>query len=187
MKDGKLKLTIAASFQELKNPVRFVEAVNLLSNEQKAKLKINWYGRFEVTSGNTAVYDKVSKLIEEYGLSDCIHLNDETNDIYRIMSESDAVGLFSVVEGLPNTICEAMTIGRPVVMSKVSDYDVLVTDNGYLCDPESIESIKESLVKLVETPEDELMKMGDSSKEKARNLFSGEAITRQWTEIIERL
>ena len=186
LSDGKLRLTIAASFQELKNPIRLVEAVNLLSDEQREKIEINWYGRAEVTTGNTEVYDKAVSMIKEYNLSDCIHLNNETNDIYNIMQNSDAVGLFSTVEGLPNTICEAMTIGRPVVMSKVSDYDVLVTDNGYLCDPESVESIKDSLVKLVETPKEELVKMGNSSKEKAKELFSAEAITRQWIEIVER-
>ena len=186
LSDGRIKLCVAASYQELKNPLRVIEAVNLLSDEQKARLEINWYGKQEVTTGNTEVYDKAVSMIKEYGLEDCVHLNDETNDVYRIMSESDAVGLFSTVEGLPNTICEAMTIGKPVVMSKVSDYDVLVTDNGYLCDPESVGSIKEALVKLIETPKEELERMGMASKVMAQNLFSGDAITKQWIEIIEK-
>ena len=186
LQNGKVRLTVAASYQQLKNPLGVIEAVKLLSDEQKAKLEINWYGKAEVTAGNTVVYDKAASLIKEYSLEDCIYLNDETNDIYRIMQNSDAVGLFSTVEGLPNTICEAMTIGRPIVMSKVSDYDVLVSDNGYLCDPNSVESIKESLVKLIETPKGELERMGNASKEKAKELFSAEAITRQWIEIVER-
>ena len=103
------------------------------------------------------------------------------------MADSDAVGLFSTVEGLPNTICEGMTIGRPIVMSKVSDFDVLVSDNGYLCDPNSIESIKDALVKLIETPSNELKAMGEKSKEKAQKLFSSAAITKQWTDLIEKL
>lgn len=184
--DGKVRLVVAASYQKLKNPLRVIEAVNLLNDEQKSKLEINWYGSQEVTTGNTEVYDKAVSMIKKYNLEDCIFLHDETNDIYRIMQNSDAVGLFSTVEGLPNTICEAMTIGKPVVMSRVSDYDVLVTDNGYLCDPESVESIKEALARLVETPKEELERMGDSSREKAKKLFSDEAITKQWIEIIER-
>ena len=103
------------------------------------------------------------------------------------MADSDAVGLFSTVEGLPNTICEGMTIGRPIVMSKVSDFDVLVSDNGYLCDPNSIESIKDALVKLIETPSEKLKEMGEKSKEKAQKLFSTDAITKQWTDLIEKL
>ncbi len=185
--NGKVKLAVAASYQKLKNPLSVIEAVNMLSDEQKSKLEINWYGRAEVETGNTKVFDKAVNLVTDYNLSKVIHLNHETSEIYGIMAESDAVGLFSTVEGLPNTICEAMTIGRPVVMSKVSDYDVLVTDNGYLCDPNSVDSIKESLVKLIETPKEELERMGEASKEKAKELFSGEAITKQWTELIEGL
>ncbi len=185
--DGKIHLAVAASYQGLKNPLAVIEAVNMLSDEQKAKLVIDWYGKTEVTAGDTGVYDKAVQMIGDYNLSEVVHLNDETSEIYRIMAESDAVGLFSTVEGLPNTICEAMTIGRPVVMSKVSDYDVLVTDNGYLCDPNSVESIKESLVKLIDTPKEELERMGEASKEKAKELFSGEAITKRWIDNVERL
>lgn len=101
------------------------------------------------------------------------------------MSICDAVGLFSTVEGLPNTICEAMTIGRPVLMSKVSDYDVLVSENGVLCDPSSIESIKGALEKMLSFSTSELEKMGNLSKEKAKRLFSSDVITQQWQEIIE--
>lgn len=185
LENGKVRLAVAASYQGLKNPISVIEAVNLLSDEEKSKLLIDWYGRAEVVTGDTAIYDKATQKIKDYGLEECIHLNDETNEIYRIMSESDAVGLFSTVEGLPNTICEGMTIGRPVVMSKVSDYDVLVTDNGFLCDPNSVESIKEALVKLIDSSKEELERMGKSSKEKADKLFSDDAITKLWVELIE--
>jgi len=185
--DGKIHLAVAASYQGLKNPISVIEAVNMLSDEQKVKLEINWYGNVEATRGNTEVFDTAVQMVKDYNLNDVVHLNRETGEIYRIMSQSDAVGLFSTVEGLPNTICEAMTIGRPVVMSKVSDYDVLVTDNGYLCDPNSVESIKEALLKLIETPKEELERMGEASKEKAKKLFSGEAITRQWIDLIESI
>ena len=184
--NGKVKLAVAASYQGLKNPISVIEAVNMLPDEQKARLEIDWYGKAEVTTGDTEIYDKAVQMVKDYSLSEVLHLNHETSEIYKIMSQSDVVGLFSTVEGLPNTICEAMTIGRPVVMSKVSDYDVLVTDNGYLCDPNSVESIKESLVKLIETPKEELERMGNASREKAKELFSGEAITKQWIYIIER-
>ncbi len=185
--DGKVHLAVAASYQGLKNPLAVIEAVNMLSEEQKAKLVIDWYGNVEATRGNTEVFDKSVQMVKDYNLSDVVHLNNETSEIYRIMAESDAVGLFSTVEGLPNTICEAMTIGRPVVMSKVSDYDVLVTDNGYLCDPNSVESIKEALVKLIETSKEELERMGAASKAKAKELFSGEIVTEQWIKLIKKI
>ena len=149
LSDGKLKISVAASYQELKNPIRVIEAVSSLSDEERARLEINWYGRIEVTTGNRATYDRAVQMIRERQLEDCIHLYPETKEIYDIMHKSDVVGLFSTVEGLPNAICEAMIIGRPIVMTRVSDYSVLVRDNGLLCDFDSTDSIKEALVELL--------------------------------------
>lgn len=183
--DGKLHLTVAASYQELKNPLRVIEAVNLLSDEQKARLDLNWYGRAEVCFGDSLVYEKAIQKIKEYDLDACIHLNDETSDIYDRMSQSDVVGLFSTVEGLPNAICEAMAIGRPVIMSRVSDYEELVSQNGVLCDPYSVESIKNALERLLSLSADELKQMGETSRVRANELFSREIIMRQWIDLIE--
>lgn len=186
-KNGKLNLLIAASYQELKNPIRFIEALNSLNEEQRAKINVNWYGKSEITEGNTKTYDAAALKISEYKLHNCIQLHDETKDIYRIMAESDAVGLFSTVEGLPNTICEAMTIGRPIIMSRVSDYDVLVSNNGFLCDPLSVESIRDALIKLINSTPCELENMGKASQENADKLFSKKVVTKQWTNLIEAL
>ena len=158
-KDGKLNLVVAASYQELKNPIAVVEAVNLLTEEQKSQLRINWYGQ-PVVAGNTLIFDTAKANADKYGLDEIIKFNNETNEIYKKMSESDAVGLFSTVEGLPNVICEGMMLGKPIVMSKVSDYNVLVNGNGFLCDPNCIESIKDALASMINATNDELKEMG---------------------------
>ena len=183
-KDGKLNLVVAASYQQLKNPILLVEAVNLLTDEQKNQLCIDWYGQ-PVVLGNTEIFDIAKSNAEKYALSKVIHFNKETNEIYKKMAESDVVGLFSTVEGLPNVICEGMMLGKPIVMSKVSDYDVLVNGNGYLCDPNSIESIKDALISIINTPIEDLEKMGKKSREKAYELFAIDGVERQWLEYIE--
>ena len=185
LSSGKLQIIVAASYQEIKNPIRVIEAVNLLSNENKEKLHINWYGRKEVTLGNTEIYDRSKRLIDKYNLSNYICLHEETDEIYRLMSQSDVVGLFSTVEGLPNTICEAMTIGRPIIMSRVSDYRILVSGNGVLCDPEDTKSIKDALEMMLSYSADKLKRMGKLSRECSKTLFSKEEISRKWLDIIK--
>lgn len=185
--DGKLRLTVAASYQELKNPIKVIEAVRRMDDRYRARLDLQWYGRIEVTTGNTRIYDKAQDLIAEYGLTDCICLNPETNQIYDVMLNSDAVGLFSTVEGFPNAICEAMMLSKPVIMSKVSDYGVIVNNNGFLCDPFSVESIKEAIEKMLDASDEELHNMGIKSRETAEKLFSREATIQQWIDLIERL
>ena len=162
-----------------------IEAVDLLSDEMKSRLEINWYGRAEITTGYTEVYEKATAMIKERKLGDTIKLHNETDKIYKIMSESDVVGLFSTVEGLPNTICEAMALGKPIIMSKVSDYDVLVDGNGFLCDPFSVESILEALENILIASDDELIKMGKQSHHMADLLFDDEIIVNQWIDVIK--
>ena len=180
-------MTVAASYQGLKNPLRVIEAVSQLTDLQKQRLHLQWFGKTVVANGDSSVYEHACELVKEYGLENCVTLNSETKDIYRIMKESTAVGLFSTVEGLPNTICEGMTLGKPIIMSKVSDYQVLTEGNGFLCDAESVESIKNALVELLETPLERLQEMGKISREKAERLFMQEQIAKQWIDLIETL
>lgn len=186
-KDNKVLVTVAASYQELKNPLGVIEALNLLSEGEKEKLRIKWYGRKEVVTGDTSIYERAVQKIEEYGLQDTIQLNAETSNIYQLMLESDAVGLFSTVEGLPNAICEGMMLGKPIIMSRVSDYEILSDGNGILCDAESPESIKCALQELLNCSDEKLQEMGACSKKKAERLFSEEVVGEQWFELIERL
>lgn len=75
------------------NPLKVIEALRIMSKEVRTKLQIDWYGKAEVTTGNTEIYDKVDGLIRKYDLSDCICLHGESDEIYKLMYESDVVGL----------------------------------------------------------------------------------------------
>ena len=182
----KINILIAASYQYLKNPIGLIKAVIMMSEEERSKIEINWYGRTEVTSGDTRAYDESLNLIKENDLENVIHLNGQTKDISNIMNTADFVALFSELEGLPNAICEGMMIGKPIIMTRVSDYDNLVDkSNGFLCDWNNSESIKNALVKASELSSEEIVLMGQRSKEKAEILFSSHDIINQWLELIE--
>lgn len=184
-RDSRLHMVVAASYQYLKNPIGVVNALALMSDEEKRKVRIDWYGRKEVASGDTRAYDEAIELIEQHGLGDVIALHGETKQIQDRMNEADVVGLFSSVEGLPNAICEGMSLGKPVIMSKVSDYDVLIDEfNGFLCDWDSLESIRDVLLKASCLTVDELRKMGECSKNKAQGLFSDENVIGKWIDVV---
>ncbi|MDD4436553.1 MAG: glycosyltransferase family 4 protein [Tissierellia bacterium] len=186
-KDGKIHMVVAASYQYLKNMNGLIEAVNMLSDVEKSMLQIDWYGRIEVTSGNTKAYEEAITKIQEYKLNN-ISLNETTPEIISIMSNSDFVCLFSKVEGLPNVICEGMILGKPIIMSKVSDYDILVNkENGFLCDAEDPVSIKEALLKAINLSKEEISLMGENSRKKADKLFNKNTIIEQWLNLINSI
>jgi glycosyltransferase involved in cell wall biosynthesis len=185
-KEGKLHLIILASYQYLKNPVGLAKAISLLNEDERSKLKIDWYGRKEVITGDTRAYDEAMQIIKENNLEKTIQLNDETKDVANKINETDVVALFSRVEGLPNAICEGMALGKPIIMTRISDYDVLIDEtNGWLCDWNNPESVKDALVAAANTPEEKLLQMGTASKKKARELFDQETVVNQWMKIIE--
>lgn len=178
-------LVIAASYQYLKNPLGLIEAVYKMDKEKSKLLRIDWYGRIEISKGDTKAYDEARELILKYKLENIIYLHEETKNIANIMNRADAVGLFSHLEGLPNAICEAMLIGKPIIMSKVSDYEILVDkSNGFLCDPNDNSSITLALEKIIDLPKNDLLKLGYQSKLKAKKLFSNEVVLEKWINLI---
>lgn len=184
-RNGKLHFVVAASYQYLKNPIGLIKALALLDKNQREQIKVDWYGRIEVTNGNTRAYDEAVSLIEENNLQHVIQLHEPTGNIINKMNEADVVALFSELEGLPNAICEGMMIGKPIIMSKVSDYAELVDEsNGVLCDWDNPISIKEAILYMTKLTKEELLEKGKQSKMKADKLFSAKVIIDEWIGLI---
>ena len=179
--DDKCRMLVAARYEKEKNLDGMLKAVTLLTNEERDKLEIHWYGKANVASAADAVLGKGERYIEENGLGHCVFLHPATDKIYPFMAESDFVSLFSYMEGLPNSIIEGMSFKKPIVMSAVSDYDVLVDEsNGFLCDPNSPQSIADALRNAINTTQEQREKMGKCSYEKIQKICSREAVVAQW-------
>ncbi|WP_180100263.1 glycosyltransferase [Acinetobacter sp. YH12153] len=183
-KNGKINLVIAASYQYLKNPIGLINSVALMNDDLRNNIEIHWYGRKEVKTGDTKAYDEACELIKTLKLNNTIFLHEATHEIADKMNEADVVGLFSQLEGLPNAICEAMLIGKPIIMTRVSDYHALVSDNGFLCDWDDIDSIRKALEEVASLTKVQQLFLGENSKVKAEKLFSTESIVDQWFDLL---
>jgi len=185
-KDGLTHIVVAASYQHLKNPLGVIKAVAQLSLESRSRLQIDWYGREVTYPDGSSPFKLGQKLIEEHNLRDTVTLHPSTDKISCIMAQADFIGLFSQIEGLPNAICEGMMLGKPIIMSKVSDYEKLVDENnGFLCDWDNESSIRVALEKSIQLSPDRVCEMGRSSREKAEQLFDPEIVANQWEYLIK--
>lgn len=184
---NRLHIVVAASYDNYrKNPYGLINAINLMTDEEKECINVNWYGEKNVSIGGTKTYDECLQLIRQYDLEQTIHLEGPVRDIINEMNRADVVALVSSVEGLPNTICEGMMLGKPVLMTKVSDFEILVDEsNGFLCDWDKPESIKDALIDAIGKSREQLIELGRNSKEKAIALFSEEHIVNSWVKLIE--
>lgn len=186
-KDGKLHIVVAASYQYLKNPIGLINALVLMNKDERKMIEVNWYGNLSFENDKTNAYQEAVRLVKENKLAEVIKLNEPTKDIANKMKEADVVALFSELEGLPNVICEGMMTGKPIIMTKVSDYATLVDEsNGFLCDWSNPESIKEVLIKVIKLPIEELTSLGTASRNKASDLFSADSIIEQWLKILSK-
>ena len=180
----KTHICISASYRDVKNPYRLIEAVHMLTQDEQSRLSISWYGNIAVT--DSIVYNKMYTLIKTYELEDCIKLYDATDQIADKMYQSDFVGLFSTSEGLPNSICEAMSLGKPVIMTRVSDYKILVKENisGFLCDPLNPTSIASALRMCISKSKEDIRCMGIEAKRMSDRLFATSSILEEWKNLI---
>lgn len=181
----RVNVVIAASYQPLKNMKRLILALSKLSAEERQKIHVDWYGQINVSIYGTMPYDESKALIKEHNLESVISLNPPTNQIYELMNTADAVALVSEVEGLPNVICEALMLGKPIIMSNVSDYNVLTgNDNGFVCKYDDVDSIALALRSLIALTEEQLLSLGYRSHAIYKDKFAPDVIKRDWKRLI---
>jgi len=179
---NKVRIVIAASHQRLKNLKGLIEAVNLLTEEEKEKLEIEWYG----DHGFDSSYDEGQNLIKEYGLLKVFKFYDATLEIRKKFLSADVIGLFSHHEGLPNAICEGMALGKPILATTVSDLPLIIDNScGFLCDSRDPSDISHKIKMYLSMDYDQMKIMGNNSRKRALNLFSKDNILNQYKNLLK--
>lgn len=181
-KDGKFRLVVAASHQYLKNLNGLIEAVNLLPEEEKEQLVIEWYGDVQDTSKS----DGLQK-IKNYQLELIFQFYPATLSIREKMQMADGIGLFSFYEGFPNAICEGMALNKPIICSNVSDTPIILANSSnFIFAPSSIISIKQAISELLKLENDVILKIGKENRDIAKKYFDKTTIHNQYTHLIAR-
>lgn len=182
---AQLHLVVAASYRELKNPVRLVEAIAAAGQKlPDRRVTLSWYGG---VPGGREVYERALQRVAELRLEDSVQLHLASDSIVDEYHAADAVVLPSFYEGLPNVVCEAMACGRPILMSNVADAGNLVHDavNGFLFDPHSVEDMAAAIVKLGSLSQEQQRAFGQSSREMAERYFDPARIVDTYVSILE--
>lgn len=166
---------VVSSHQSHKNAKGLILALSNIKKIRKSQTpSIFWYGSdlSEYLGSPSGAYMEASRLVEENGLQDHFFLRKPVGDIENIHHKVDAIIQCSFWEGMPNSICEGMASGLPVLMSNVSDYRVLTEGNGASFNPNSVDEISEAILWFCNLPESEILKLRKVSREKAERLFS---------------
>ena len=132
-------------------------------------------------------YLRFCELIEKYRLSDRIFAHDNTQNVAKEIEKYDVLCLPSLFEGFSNSLSEYICCGRPVLASDVSDNSLMVKDgdNGFLFDPENVDSIAAAFSKFFVLSKEEKARMGIRSREIAESLFKKERFIDSYISLIE--
>ncbi|MFZ2338836.1 MAG: glycosyltransferase family 4 protein [Bacteroidales bacterium] len=168
---------VVSSHQSHKNAKGLILALSNVMKIRKSQTpSIFWYGSdfSEYLGSPSEAYLEASRLIEENGLQDYFFLRKPVIDIENMHHKVDAIIQCSFREGMPNSICEGMASGLPVLMSKVSDYQLLTEGNGTSFNPGSVDEIAAAIEWFCDLSEEEIRAMRKVSRDKAEKLFSVE-------------
>lgn len=169
LKNRKINILIGATHEERKNASGMLQALNNLSPIELSKINIEWYGRFDKS------YEETIRMTEEFKLQDVVSYYPATKEIKNKIIEADVIGLFSTYEGLPNIVCEAMSMGKPIMASAISDLPkILEETENILFSPLKTEEIVKAFKNLVNMPKEKLIEIGVSNRVIAEQLFDPE-------------
>jgi glycosyltransferase involved in cell wall biosynthesis len=108
-------------------------------------------------------------------------------DVETVYAASNAVVLTSDNEGMPVSLIEAATAGRPAVTTDVGSAGEVVADgvSGFVV-PVAVEPVAEALLRLLDDPE-LASKMGAAAAERAHALFSSDRLVDDVASIYDEL
>jgi glycosyltransferase involved in cell wall biosynthesis len=183
-REAKLKLVISASHIYRKNLNGLINAVSLLSEKELENIEIDWYGDHITEPYYDNSFPEAKQKICFKKLESIISFYPATNEITQKIQNADAIGLFSFLEGFPNTVCEGMACAKPIICSNISDIPgILSFDKNLLFDPSDSISIKQAMTYLISLSKDQLYQIGFNNEIIVKEKFDKERNVSSYLEL----
>ncbi|APW64240.1 Alpha-D-kanosaminyltransferase (plasmid) [Paludisphaera borealis] len=156
------RLVCVGRFAEQKGLPVLLEAAGRLRAEGVA---------FDLTLvGDGPLRGEIEAQVKRHRLEDCVRLAGwkSNAEVRNLITDSRALVLPSFAEGLPVAIMESLALGRPVISTWVAGTPELVEPGvcGWLVPPGSAEALASAIRELLDTPLDELERMGKRGAER---------------------
>ena len=123
--------TVVVSIGRIDYPKRF-DIIPRIAARLKGRLAFNWY---IIGDGPQSLKEEVVRAIEEFGVSNEVHLLGSKDNPYKYLKGADVMAVTSRFECYPTVVNEALCLGVPVVMNDIPVASEMLTPaNGIITD-----------------------------------------------------
>lgn len=144
----------------------------------KAWALVEWPVNSRLTvAGDGPERERLIAMAKELGIEKSVKFPGLIQDVPALLGDSNLYVQASHQEGLPNAVLEAMSCALPVVATRVSGHEDIITDGktGFLVPPNDPLALSTALKRLANQPELRL-KMGDAARKYVEKKFSTSAV-----------
>lgn len=183
---GRLLIGVVNHLREWKGQQVAVEAMRLL-RQRRPDVMCLLIG--DVAESDRCFAENLRKRVEEYGLSDHVIFTGERLDVPDLLLALDLVLHTSLAnEGLPRVILEAMSLGRPMIVSSAGSNVEMIEDgvSGYLVPPGDPGALADRIDAVLDDP-GEMAEVGRRAQERAQRLFNIDTNVRKTEGLFSRL
>lgn len=173
-----------------KGIVEFVEAAQTLlarrgggrGGEQQQRVEF-WLLGAMYPGNPTAINDKE---IEAWTKEEGIRYLGETDDVMRMIAQSDCVVLPSYREGLSRVLLEGASMAKPLITTNVPGCKDVVDNgvNGFLCKPKDVQDLALQMKRMLRLSRDELETMGSAGRSKIIEEYSEQLVIDKYLDAI---
>jgi len=129
---------------------------------------------FLLVVGEGTLREQLEKLVSRLHISENVRFTGFRDDVPRLMRAIDILVLPSKNEGFGYVLAEAMSVGKPVVATRISSIPEIVGEGtGLLVPPGDADALAEAILQLVRNPK-LAQQMGRDGQRRVRELFDVE-------------
>ena len=143
-------VSVVANLEKRKGHIYLLYAILQIKEQYSSE-----FNPFFIFEGFGPEKATLKNFIYENGLQEDVLMIDFIPDIFNLINTSEIIVLPSISnEDFPNIIIESMSLGKPVIGTKIAGIPEQIEDNktGFLVQPKNPEELKNAIIKLLSNP-----------------------------------
>lgn len=167
-----------------KGLVELVSATRSLK-AQYPQIECQLLGFLDAKNPSAISHEEMQAWVNE-GIVNYLGISDSVVDFLRL---ADCVVLPSYREGVPRSLLEAASVGKPIITTNAVGCREVVDDgiNGFLCELRSVNDLKLKMEKMLLLSESDRLQMGHNGREKILKQFDEKIVINKYLELINTI